>query len=408
MNSKVPERWTIVKLGDIAELYRNSFIPSKIDTRPYIGLEHIEKEKLCLIKIGKSSDTISNKYEFNKGQILFGKLRPYFRKVILADFDGVCSTDIFVIKSKEKIDNKFLFYLMASKEMIDAATRGSTGTKMPRASWDFLERLDVLIPLQKSEQKKIGEILNSFDEKIKINKQINQTLEAIAQALFKHWFIDFEFPNEEGKAYKSSGGEMVDSELGEIPLEFDIITLTKEFDLIMGQSPPGTTYNENKEGLPFFQGKTDFSFRYPTKRIYCTAPKKIASSGDTLVSVRAPIGAINMAFEKCCIGRGLSAFRHKSGSRSYTYYMMRFLTNIFSNFEAEGTVFGCIKKTDFQMIRCIRPPLELIQRFEQITFPLDQKIENNEREIRNLTLIRDTLLPKLMSGKIRISLEGKT
>ncbi|MHA1649508.1 MAG: restriction endonuclease subunit S [Candidatus Helarchaeota archaeon] len=345
MNSEVPEGWTIVKLGDIAELYRNSFIPSKTDTRPYIGLEHIEKENLCLIKIGKSSDTISNKYEFNKGQILFGKLRPYFRKVILADFDGVCSTDIFVIKSKENIDNKFLFYLMASKKMIDAATRGSTGTKMPRVSWDFLDQLDVLIPLQKSEQTKIGEILNSFDEKIKINKQINQTLEAIAQAIFKHWFIDFEFPNEEGKPYKSSGGEMIDTELGEIPEGWDITFLTDEFNLVMGQSPPGKTYNEDGKGLPFFQGKTDFSFRYPQKRIYCTAPKRLASAGDTLVSVRAPIGAINMAFEKCSIGRGLAAFRHISGSRSYTYYMMRSLSRLFSNFEAEGTVFGCIKKT---------------------------------------------------------------
>ena len=193
-----------------------------------------------------------------------------------------------------------------------------------------------------------------------------------------------------------------------IPKEWKVVKLKEIADLVMGQSPPGKTYNEDGKGLPFFQGKTDFSFRYPQKRIYCTAPKRLASAGDTLVSVRAPIGAINMAFEKCSIGRGLAAFRHISGSRSYTYYMMRSLSRLFSNFEAEGTVFGCIKKTDFQMIPCIKPPIELIQKFEEISFPIYQKIEINEKETRILTILRDTLLPKLISGKIRISLEGKT
>ena len=97
----------------------------------------------------------------------------------------------------------------------------------------------------------------------------------------------------------------------------------------MGQSPPGNTYNEVGEGVPFYQGRTDFKFRFPTRRIYCTAPTRFANEGDTLVSVRAPVGDVNMAAERCAVGRGVAAIRHKSGSRSFTYYAMGFLKEDF-------------------------------------------------------------------------------
>ena len=184
---------------------------------------------------------------------------------------------------------------------------------------------------------------------------------------------------------------------------WEVTTVGKEFNLTMGQSPPGSTYNETGDGLPFYQGRKDFGFRYPTRRVYCNAPTRLAKKDDTLVSVRAPVGDINMAEETCCIGRGVAAIRHKTGSRSYTYYAMQFLREDFALYEAEGTVFGAINKTGFQTLSQLRPSDGIIEAFEGLVYPMDQSIENNENQSRTLSQIRDTLLPKLISGELDIS-----
>jgi type I restriction enzyme S subunit len=240
---------------------------------------------------------------------------------------------------------------------------------------------------------------------------MNRTLEQMAQAIFKSWFIDFDpvrakaegrdpgLPKEIADLFPNS---FEDSELGPIPKGWRATTIGSEFDLTMGQSPPGSTYNEEGEGLPFFQGRRDFGFRYPSNRVYCTAPTRIAHAGDTLVSVRAPVGDINMAYETCCVGRGVAAVRHKSGSRSYTYYAMLALGERFKSYEAEGTVFGAINKKQFQNLPSIAPQPDIVSSFEKLTYPLDENIRSFEEEIRTLSETRDTLLPKLISGELRV------
>lgn len=141
-------------------------------------------------------------------------------------------------------------------------------------------------------------------------------------------------------------------------------------------------------------------FRFPTQRIFCTAPTRFADVGDTLVSVRAPVGDINMATERCCIGRGVAAASHKSKSRSYTYYFMQSIGEVFARFEAEGTVFGSINKKDFHNIECIKPSAKIVWEFERFAAPIDENIANNELSSRTLATLRDTLLPKLLSGEL--------
>jgi type I restriction enzyme S subunit len=193
-----------------------------------------------------------------------------------------------------------------------------------------------------------------------------------------------------------------ESEMGKIPKGWEVKTISSEFNLTMGQSPPGKTYNEIGNGLPFFQGRRDFGFRYPSNRVYCTAPQRLADHGDTLVSVRAPVGDINMAMERCCVGRGVAAVRHKSGSRSYTYYAMNTLSNRFARFDAEGTVFGAINKRQFEELSWLTPGEKLVSEFEKIAFPFDEQIEKNTNENKTLIALRDTLLPKLISGELRV------
>ena len=154
--------------------------------------------------------------------------------------------------------------------------------------------------------------------------------------------------------------------------------------------------------FPSFRGRRDFGFRYPSNRVYCAAPQRLADHGDTLVSVRAPVGDINMAMERCCVGRGVAGIRHKSGSRSYTYYAMHTLSDRFARFEAEGTVFGAINRKQFEELRWLSPDENLVGKFEKIAFALDEQIEKNTNETATLNSLRTILLPSLISGELRV------
>jgi type I restriction enzyme S subunit len=280
----------------------------------------------------------------------------------------------------------------------------------------YLRTIEIPLP-PLSEQRAIAHILGTLDDKIELNRRMSETLEAMARALFKSWFVDFDpvrakmegrwrrgesWPGLPAHLYDLFPDRLVESELGEIPEAWEVGCVDDEFDLTMGQSPPGDTYNEAEEGLPFYQGRADFGFRFPTRRVYCTAPTRLAKTGDTLISVRAPVGDINMASEDCAIGRGVAAARHKTGSRSYSYHFMCSLKEVFARFEAEGTVFGSIGKKDFHAIPCVMPPRDLVVEFERRISPLDSRIEVNERESRALAALRDALLPKLISGELLV------
>ena len=139
---------------------------------------------------------------------------------------------------------------------------------------------------------------------------VNDNLEAMAKQLYDYWFVQFDFPNEEDKPYKSSGGAMVWNEKlkRKIPQGWSNGILSDVANITMGQSPDGSSYNEDGEGIIFYQGSTDFGLRFPDIRQYTTSPSRYANKGDILMSVRAPVGALNIANNACCSGRGLSAF----------------------------------------------------------------------------------------------------
>jgi len=303
-------------------------------------------------------------------------------------------------------DQRFAFYFLKALDF----NRYNSGSAQPSLNRNYIYPIEVRVP-PPNEQRAIAHILGTLDDKIELNRRMNETLEAMARALFKSWFVDFDpvrakaegrdpgLPQPLADLFPS---RLVASELGEIPEGWEVGCVDDDFELTMGQSPPGETYNEAGEGVPFFQGSTDFGFRFPTRRVYCTAPTRLAKVGDALISVRAPVGDINMASEDCAVGRGVAAARHKSGSRSFSYQFMRSLEEVFARFEAEGTVFGSIGKKDFHAIRCVLPPRDLVREYERHMSPVDGRVELNEHESRTLSALRDTLLPKLISGELRL------
>ena len=304
----------------------------------------------------------------------------------------------------------FLYYwFKANRPYLDAVANGSTYAELyPSDAFEF----QIGVP-SVGEQRSIVGILGSLDDKIETNRQTNLTLEAIAQSVFESWFVDFDpvHAKVEGRESIGSGRatgslfpeSLVDSPLGKIPRGWKTGVLGDLADIVMGQSPPGTTYNENGDGLPFYQGIRDFGFRFPSRRVYCKAlHARNAKKGDILLSVRAPVGSLNVAIEQCVVGRGIAALHSRTHHNGFLYYLLRATRSGWEKFDAEGTVFGSVSKDDVRGFPIVVPSLEAINQFNLEMGPIDQLIESNEHQSRILIEIRDILLPKLISGEVRV------
>lgn len=280
----------------------------------------------------------------------------------------------------ENVCKDFVYWLMRTREYQNYIVGSASGTSIMHTSPSRIEDYRCLIPSSQSEQESIASVLTSIDNKIDLLHRENETLEVMAETIFRQWFI------EDAKDDWTEG------------------KLREEFDFIMGQSPIGESFNQDGIGVPMYQGNSDFGFRFPTKRVFTTQPTRFAEINDTLISVRAPVGVQNMATEKCCIGRGVAAFRYKNNSSfySYTYYKLKSLLDDIKQYNDNGTVFGSISKSDIESIDIVIPDKSIIMDFQKQVKPIDDKILNNNNVIQTLIQTRDNLLPKLMNREIII------
>lgn len=316
-----------------------------------------------------------------------------------------------VVTRPDLVTADFLYWVFLWTELNQELVASSSGTKIVHTAPSRIEAFRFCLP-PLNEQRRIAELLGALESKRHVHRRMSRALEGVATALFRAWFVDFDpvTAKADGKraigvsdrAYEVMPSRFVESAEGPLPEGWRWGVVGEEFGVVMGQSPPGTSYNETGDGVPFYQGCTDFGFRYPARRLYTNAPSRFAREDDTLVSVRAPVGRVNMAGERCCIGRGLAAVRHRSGSRAFTYYAMRALDEQFSVFEGEGTLFGAITRDGFAQLPIVVPSEDVVRAFEQCVGPMDEHIKVNERQDRDLTALRATLLPQLLSGSIRL------
>ena len=282
--------------------------------------------------------------------------------------------------TNEDICRDFVYWLMRTREYQSYIVGSASGTSIMHTSPSRIEDYRCLIPSSQSEQESIASVLTSIDNKIDLLHRENETLEVMAETIFRQRFI------EDAKDDWTEG------------------KLREEFDFIMGQSPIGESFNQDGIGVPMYQGNADFGFRFPTRRVFTTQPTRFAEINDTLISVRAPVGVQNMATEKCCIGRGVAAFRYKNNSSfySYTYYKLKSLLDDIKQYNDNGTVFGSISKSDIESIGIVIPDKNIIMDFQKQVKPIDDKILNNNYVIQTLIQTRDNLLPKLMNREIII------
>ena len=263
---------------------------------------------------------------------------------------------------------RFIYYLLQT-----IPWQGyTTASAVPGVNRNHVNLCTVKIP-DRATQDAIVEVLDSIVDKIALNNRLNDYLEQLVDGKFQELF----------------GG-----------LNFNA-TLSDVAEITMGQSPAGSSYNEEGAGIIFYQGRGEFGWRFPKRRLYTTEPKRLACEGDVLMSVRAPVGDLNVAFENCCIGRGLAAIH--SETPSFALYLMRFLKPQLEAYNGEGTVFGSINGKALKSLEVALPSHNEVMQFESFAAPIDALIRSNENETRKLNNLRNYLLPKLMSGEIDVS-----
>jgi type I restriction enzyme S subunit len=285
----------------------------------------------------------------------------------------------------EEFDKDYIYWLLRTREYQLFIVNSATGTTVKHTAPTRIKEYEFLAP-NKTTQTKIANILSSLDEKIELNRQTNQTLETVAQTLFK---------------------EICLPKSDVLPNGWKVGKLSEVVNINMGQSPSGSSFNQDGNGVVFFQGKAEFGFRFPTIDKYTTEPKKYANKFDTLLSVRAPVGTVNIATEKCSIGRGLAAISGFNETWSFAFHLLKSLSTKFEMYNGEGTVFGSINRTDLENIEIVIPSKETINSFELVGKSLDELVYKNEKETQTLITLRDSLLPKLMKGEISLDSSNK-
>lgn len=411
----IVDEWIEVKLGDICDFQKGFAFKSK-DYQQYgrkiikvSNLNNYNIDTSECVCIDESKTNSLHQFQLKKDDIIITTVGSWpanpnsvVGKVIKVQQEAeksLLNQNAVRVRGLSKINQKYLYYILKRKEFFDYILGTAQGAaNQASITQNDIKNFQFSLP-SLYEQKAIADTLTCLDDKIELHNRINKTLEEMAQAIFKSWFVDFE---------PFQDGEFEESELGLIPKGWRIGKLGEIANITMGQSPKGTSYNEEKKGKVFYQGRTDFGVRFPKIRLYTTEPKRMADIGDVLLSVRAPVGDINVASENCCIGRGLATLKSKNYCNSFLLYQLINLKESFNVYNGEGTVFGSINKDTLNNMRVLIPKENCIQDFQNTVEKIDEILENNSNEIKTLTTILNSLLPKLMSGEIRVPLAELT
>ena len=302
--------------------------------------------------------------------------------VALKDYPGATYSG-FVKRLRPKTEgivyDRFMAFYLRSKYFRKVIDCNTIMTLRASFNEDIFSFLELYLPDYET-QVRAGDFLYNIERVIQNNKKINDNLQQQLDLLFDYLFNQ--------KYLQSSFGHGTLS---------DIASIT------MGQSPDGSTLNDSGDGVNFYQGSTDFNTVFPTPRVYTTAPSRMATKMDTLLSVRAPVGAINIAFETCCIGRGLAAIHGLYDNNSFVRHLLQRSHWYFERINSNGTTFGSLTKDALYGFPVILPPKDSIQQFEHRATIYEEQIYKNEKENRTLKQLRDWLLPMLMNGQVDIA-----
>ena len=421
------------KLSDIATYISEKINTNDIDLKEYISTENMLPDKGG-IALASSLPSTPKTNSFNIGDVLFSNIRTYFRKIWFATFVGGVSTDVLVFRSKdtEILHDKYLYYLLSEEAFIQYTVTSAKGTKMPRGDKSAIMNYEIELPPLPT-QKKIAHILSTLDDKIELNRKMNQTLEEMAQAIFKSWFVDFDpvhakmaCGNEEAlqQAAKELGiskeilklfpNEFEESELGMIPKGWEV----KEFISLVKQLKPGTNYQPDRveNGIPFVNGKhiqdgfldlTDI--KYITEDEYKRVHKIWQPEAyDVLITRIGTLGKVGVILESdlpLALHYNSIDIKADKLSHQFLYFLLKsdFFQKQFHKYKKQA-VQEFITIEAVEQLKIILPNCnDSLSKFDNYFKNLFDTIENNTVQIQTLQKTRDTLLPKLLSGELDVS-----
>lgn len=405
--------WKEVRLGDIADVQTGPF-GSQLHKSDYIaeGIPCIMPTNIgshlnfIVDGIAHVSEVDANRLsrhltEF--GDIIYAR-RGDIEKcayVTTNEEKWLCGTGCLKIRCNNGVNSRFIAYQLSTAECKKWITGNAVGTTMLNLSKGILSNLPLLVPSHE-DQRRIASILSSLDRKIELNNKINADLEEMAQAIFKNWFVDFE-PFKDGK--------FVDSELGMIPEGWKVGRLDEIADVVGGSTPSKAKPEYyTQKGIAWLTPK-DLS-NHPavyssrgeidiTEEGYNSTSTKLMPKGTVLFTSRAPIGYISIAQNDICTNQGFKSLVPRKAGTCFLYCFLKYVTPEIEN-KSTGSTFKEASGALMKSLQVIMPEQKVFEEFEEIVSPLFARIESLEKESSRLSLLRDTLLPRLMSGELEV------
>lgn len=394
-------------LRDVADYSGSRISLDELNVETYVSTDNLlqnKQGKVSAVKMPKqASNTVTR---FDKGDILVANIRPYLKKIWLAKYTGGSSTDVLTFKIKEGFDTNFVYYSLHRDDFFEHMMNGSKGTKMPRG--DKNQILDFTIPdFDIDNQKQIAKVLSNLDNKIELNNKINTDLEAMAKFIYYYWFVQYDFPDINGKPYKSSGGKMVyNNELKrEVPEEWEIGTLLEIADFQNGLACQ--KYRPiSKDFLRVIKIKDmKEGFSAKTEKVRADVPDKIKIfNGDILFSWSASLEVIQWSGGEGALNQHIFKVTSEKYPKSYYYFeLLNYLQHFKMMADLRKTTMGHITQEHLKQSRIVIPPKKIINQLDGVINPILKKVNKNKIENQKLAELRDWLLPMLMNGQVKVN-----
>jgi type I restriction enzyme S subunit len=397
----------MTKLSSIADYVTDKISSNDIALREYVTTD-------CILQNKKGREIATNLppqscclTRYQHGDVLIANIRPYLKKVWFADIDGGASSDVLVFRVKEGHSPSFLYAVLLQDSFFDYVMQGAKGSKMPRGDKEQILRYEM--PTLSCSEESIGTFFLNLDKKIRLNEQINQNLEAMAKQLYDYWFVQFDFPNEEGKPYKSSGGEMLwnDKLKRNIPVGWHCGNLFEIAVFTNGLACQKFRPKDDDMPLPVIKiREMHDGISVDTEEVTSNIPESVkVYNGDVLFSWSASLEVMLWAYGLGGLNQHI--FKVTSANdfpKSFYYFQLLDYVNVFKKMaEARKTTMGHITQDHLQQSTIAIPDnKDIADKFEELISPIFKQIVKLQEEISNLIKQRDELLPLLMNGQITI------
>lgn len=399
--------WTEARLGEIAEVLvgfafkSKQFTSDPSDVRLLRGVNVSQGE----LDWGQTATLPAHllhdhRYQLVAGDVVLAMDRPWIEaglkraRIRSEDVPSLLVQRVARLRGTDRATTSFIHHLLATESFSAYLRNVVTGATVPHISQSQIEAFKLMLP-PINVQRRIGDVLDAMDDLMINSRRRIEVLGEMARAIYREWFVHFRYPGHEDVP-------LVGSPLGPVPEGWRVVPLGEVALITMGQSPRSEFYNSEGMGKPFHQGVADFGSHYPTHRKFCTIDVRLAQEGDVLVSVRAPVGRINVADTSLVIGRGLAALRSIRGRQSL---LLAGLREVFAVEDSMGggTIFNAVGKKELEQVQMLLPPDPLADRADRLLQPKFELIRALTFANDRLGSIRDLLLPKLVTGQIDVS-----